>query len=83
MKKCNAIKGKWCNSIKQVADFGNPDATGLAVSSVMDINTYAKGFGLRLGLPKELRKKLNGKYIWCNFCPFCGADTSKRVAEKK
>lgn len=80
MKKCSAVKGKWCGAIQELADYGNPEASGLAVSSVMNVNTYKKGHGLRIGFPRKRWKELGGKFVWLNFCPFCGADVSKRTA---
>lgn len=80
--KCQNLKNKWCGAIKKVADFGNPDARGLAVSMVVDIKTYARGYGLRLGLSADKRKELGGKFVWLGFCPFCGADVSKRTNKK-
>jgi hypothetical protein len=81
MKECNNLKNKWCRGIEQVADFGNPEAFGLAVSMVIDIETYAKGYGLRLGFNRAQAKDLGGKMIWLNYCPFCGVDVSKRTSK--
>lgn len=83
MKKCNAVKNKWCDYIKELADFGNPEAVGLAISNVVNINTGARGHGLRLGFPRNRWKELGGKFTWVDFCPFCGSDVSKRTAEAK
>ena len=79
IKKCDPLKNHWCRDIMQVADFGNPEAIGLAVSSVVDIKTYAKGFGLRYGLSRLKRNQLGGKFVWINYCPFCGSDVSERI----
>lgn len=78
-RKCVPSKNKWCEAIKLIADFGNPDAIGLAVSNVVNVSTHKKGAGLRYGVPRNKRKELGCKYIWPNFCPFCGHNISKRT----
>lgn len=82
MKKCQNLKNKWCKAIGEIADFGNPGARGLAVSMVINVKTGGSGYGLRYGLSAEKRKELGGKDIWVNFCPFCGADVSKRTGKR-
>ena len=81
MNKCNNLKNKWCKALKTVADFGNPEAIGLAISDVIDIETFKKGKGLRLGFNRAQAKELGGKWIWLSFCPFCGADVSQRTGK--
>jgi len=78
-KKCVPIKNKWCPPIMLVADFENPEATGLAVSNVIRLSTSARGHGLRYGLPRSKRGKARGSFLWVGFCPFCGSDVSKRT----
>jgi len=78
-KKCNPLKNKWCEYTKEIADFENPDAVGLAVSQVINLKNNKKGYGLRYGIPMKRRKELGGKFTWIDYCPFCGADVSKRT----
>lgn len=81
--KCKPIENKWCEAIKMVADFGNPDATGLAVSRVMNLKTGTLGHGLKYGFSRNLKKELGGSFIWVEYCPFCGANVSKRTKGSK
>lgn len=81
--KCSAVKNKWCGAILKVADFGNPEAVGLAVSMVIDVQSGDRGHGLRLGFNRAQAKELGGKMVWLNFCPFCGSNISKRTYRTK
>lgn len=81
-RKCIPLKNKWCGAIKKLADFGDPEASGLAVSQVVNVQDYTRGYGLRIGFPRKRWKELGGRMIWVNFCPFCGADVSERTKRK-
>lgn len=81
--KCKNLKNKWCPAMETVADFGNPGAIGLAVSSIINVKTGAHGYGVRYTVNRKRQKELKGQYLFLNFCPFCGADISKRTADVK
>ncbi len=75
--KCKAYKGQWCRAVEEVFQFENPTSKGLVVGVVVNTRTGDRGFGL------SYRFKANtNKFVWLNFCPFCGSSVQKRTSRK-